>query len=57
MKLRREAKPKEALHSQDVGDEWLSDLSFETATIKYYGEHFVSLLDLMNNLASSFKQC
>lgn len=57
MKLSREAKPKEALHSQDVGDEWLSDLSFETATIKYYGERFVSLLDLMNNLASSFKQC
>lgn len=57
MKLSREANPTEALHSQDVGDEWLSDLSFETATIKYYGEHFVSLLDLMNNLASSFKQC
>lgn len=57
MKVGREAQPKEALHSQDVGDEWLSDLSFETATIKYYGEHFVSLLYLMNNPTSSFKQC
>lgn len=55
MKVSREAQPKEALHSQDVGDEWLSDLSFETATIKYYGEHFLSLLNLMNNPTSSFK--